>query len=132
MGCNNDLNPESTEAPLSESPVPTPTEPPNNPPIVEITSPADGSIFMCDGYDPVLYATITFQGTAMDQEDEDGTLLVEWFSSTDGKLGEGRDMTARVHMQETCNESIDITLRVTDSESLYTEVTIQIYLYIVC
>jgi hypothetical protein len=102
-------------------------------PFVSIDSPSDGYIVMAEGSDANgLYKTITFEGTATDQEDDDNTLLVEWFSSTDGKLGEGRTLTTRVHMTEPCSQQIDITLRVTDSAANVTEVSIQIVLYIVC
>ena len=135
FNCNINSGPPPTEEPSPTSttePSPTPTEVPNDPPAAEITSPENNSIFMCDGYDYEDYATISFVGTATDQEDADNTLLVEWFSSTDGKLGEGRELTAHVHMTETCNQTINITLRITDSGSLVTEVSIRIYLYVVC
>ena len=88
---------------------------------------------MTEGRDEVGdYKTITFRGTATDYEDDDQTLLVEWFASTDGKLGEGRELTTRLHMTENCAQNIDITLRVTDSDDNVTEYGIQITLYYVC
>jgi hypothetical protein len=104
----------------------------NTPPTAVITSPENNDIFMCEGTDEGgLYKTLTLQGTATDEEDDDEALLVEWFSSTDGKLGEGRELIARVHMTEPIDQYIDITLRVTDSGGLSTEFGIQIILYIV-
>jgi hypothetical protein len=104
----------------------------NSPPTAVITSPQHEDLFMCDGEDEGgLYKTLTLQGTAADEEDDDATLLVEWFSSTDGKLGEGRELTARVHMTEPVNQIIYITLRVTDSKGLSTEFGIQIGLHVV-
>ena len=104
-----------------------------NSPTAQIDSPLDGALFMVEGSDIIgPYKTLTFEATATDLEDDDNSLLVEWFASTDGKLGEGRELTTRVHMTENCSQSINITLRVTDSHANVTEVIIQIVLYYVC
>ncbi len=103
------------------------------PPFAQIDEPSNGAVFMTEGVDAQgEYKTITFRGTATDPEDDDATLLVEWSSGTDGKLGEGRVLTARVHMTETCTQQISITLRVTDSDGHATEYPIQIHLYYIC
>lgn len=101
------------------------------PPTATILAPPDGQLYMIDT-GPGQGKTFDFRAEATDPEDDDATLLVEWFSSTDGKLGEGRELTARVHMTEPCDQAIVITLRVTDSAGNVTEDTITVSLYYVC
>jgi len=59
-----------------------PPPPENDPPVVSITSPVDGSIFDY-GF------TIDFAGTASDTEDGDLTATLVWTSSIDGQIGTG-------------------------------------------
>ena len=102
-------------------------------PSAKILEPPDGQMFMIDT-GPGQGKTFDFRAEASDPEDDDATLLVEWFSSTDGKLGEGRELTARVHMDESSFEDtqdIEITLRVTDSAGNVTVDTITVTLYYV-
>ena len=56
--------------------------PPNEPPIVSITSPADGSTFDFG-------VAIPFEGTAIDSEDGDLTVNLVWISSIDDQIGTG-------------------------------------------
>jgi len=103
------------------------------PPSAKILEPPDGQMFMIDT-GPGQGKTFDFRAEASDPEDDDATLLVEWFSSTDGKLGEGRELTARVHMDESSFEDtqdIEISLRVTDSAGNVTVDTITVTLYYV-
>ena len=103
------------------------------PPSAAILAPPDGQMFMTEGADDDgEYKTFEFRADASDPEDDDATLLVEWFSSTDGKLGEGRELTARVHMTEPCHQAIVITLLVTDSSGNVSVDTITVTLYYVC
>jgi len=60
----------------------TPAPPPNDPPNVSITSPADGSTFESG-------TNISFVGTASDPEDGDLTASLVWSSSIDGSIGTG-------------------------------------------
>jgi len=60
----------------------TPPPPPNDTPIVSITSPADGSTFASG-------ATILFAGSASDTEDGDLTASLAWTSDIDGPIGTG-------------------------------------------
>ncbi|PKB83944.1 MAG: hypothetical protein BZY88_01145 [SAR202 cluster bacterium Io17-Chloro-G9] len=58
------------------------TPPPNDVPVVTITSPADGSTFDSG-------SSIDFAGTASDTEDGDLTASLAWSSSIDGDIGTG-------------------------------------------
>ena len=58
-------------------------------------------------------------------------MQVEWFSSSDGKLGEGRSLTSLVHMTERPSQDITITLRVTDSSGNVSEDSVVVNLYII-
>lgn len=77
--------------------------PPNNPPTVSITSPADGSTFDTG-------ATILFQGTASDTEDGDLTASLVWTSSINGQIGTGGSFSTTLS-----NGTHTITTAVTDS-----------------
>ena len=61
--------------------------PPNDPPIVNITSPLDGSTHPSG-------SNILFQGTAMDTEDGDISASLSWNSSIDGVIGAGASFSA--------------------------------------
>ncbi|MCH8024589.1 MAG: S8 family serine peptidase [Candidatus Marinimicrobia bacterium] len=77
--------------------------PPNDPPTVSITSPADGSSF-----DPG--ATVLFEGSASDTEDGDLTASLVWTSNIDGQIG------ARGSFSTTLSDGDHtITAEVTDS-----------------
>ena len=54
----------------------------NNPPVVGITSPADGAVFAST-------TAISFSGSASDQEDGNLTSSLVWTSSLDGEIGYG-------------------------------------------
>ncbi|MFQ5860631.1 MAG: S8 family serine peptidase [Dehalococcoidia bacterium] len=77
--------------------------PPNDAPVVSITSPADGSTFQSG-------ATILFEGTASDTEDGDLSASIAWNSSIDGSLGTGASVTAVLS-----DGNHTITASVTDS-----------------
>jgi len=79
------------------------TTPPNEPPTVSITSPADGSIFDSG-------ATILFEGTASDPEDIDLTASLVWTSSIDGQIGIGGNFST-----DLSDGTHTITVDVTDS-----------------
>ena len=81
------------------------TTPPNEPPTVSITSPADGSIFDSG-------ATILFEGTASDPEDIDLTASLVWTSSIDGQIGIGGNFST-----DLSDGTHTITVDVTDSGS---------------
>lgn len=103
------------------------------PPQATIGFPAEGDRFQVDGHDGTgNYKDLTLQATATDPEDDDGTLLLEWFSDTDGKLGEGHDLDARIHMTEQCAQDITIRLEVTDSDQNMTPDEVTINLWYVC
>lgn len=103
------------------------------PPQATIDFPGEGDRFQVDGYDQVgNYKDLTLQATATDPEDDDATLLIEWFSDTDGKLGEGNDLEARIHMTEQCGQDITIRLEVTDSDQNTTPDEVTINLWYVC
>ncbi|MBI3092592.1 MAG: S8 family serine peptidase [Candidatus Tectomicrobia bacterium] len=77
--------------------------PQNNPPVVSITSPADGATFASG-------ATILFEGTASDTEDGDLTAVLAWSSSIDGPLGTGGSFSTTLS-----DGNHTITASVTDS-----------------
>jgi subtilisin family serine protease len=77
--------------------------PPNNLPIVSITSPAGGSVF--DYGVPIL-----FSGSASDQEDGDVSANLVWTSDRDGEIGNGSSF-----QQFVTGGTHNITARVTDS-----------------
>ncbi|MGD8519020.1 MAG: S8 family serine peptidase [Anaerolineae bacterium] len=77
--------------------------PANNPPVVEITSPDDGSIFVSG-------STIDFQGTASDAEEGDLTAGLVWVSNLDGEIGTGDSVSSSLG-----DGSHTITASVTDS-----------------
>ena len=77
--------------------------PPNDPPTVSITSPADGSTFDSG-------ATVLFEGSASDTEDGDLTASLVWTSNIDGQIG------ARGSFATTLSDGDHtITAEVTDS-----------------
>ena len=77
--------------------------PPNDPPTVSITSPADGSSF-----DPG--ATVLFEGSASDTEDGDLTASLVWTSNIDGQIGTGGSFSTTLS-----DGDHTITAEVTDS-----------------
>ncbi len=81
----------------------TPSPPPNEPPTVFITSPADGSTFDSG-------TTIDFAGTASDTEDGDLTASLVWTSNIDGNIGTGGSISAILS-----DGTHTITASVTDS-----------------
>jgi hypothetical protein len=64
-----------------------PPLPPNDAPVVTITSPADGSAFASG-------ATILFAGIASDTEDGDLAADLAWTSNIDGSIGTGGSVSA--------------------------------------
>lgn len=66
------------------APPPPPPPPDNDSPVVNISSPVDGST-------PVSGASISFAGSATDTEDDDATLTasISWSSNIDGNIGIG-------------------------------------------
>lgn len=80
-----------------------PPPPPNYPPVVTITSPADGSTFDSG-------ATILFEGTASDTEDRDLTANLAWTSDIDGPIGTGGSFSTTLS-----DGNHTITASVTDS-----------------
>jgi len=81
----------------------TPAPPPNDPPTVSITSPADGEIFSSG-------SSISFAGTASDTEDGDLTVGLSWTSSIDGSIGAGASFSYALS-----DGTHTITASVTDS-----------------
>lgn len=79
----------------------------NNPPVVAITAPADGSSF--NQGDPV-----TFTGTANDTEDGNISASINWSSNLDGPLGSGSSITTSTLSTGTHT----VTASATDSGSL--------------
>ncbi|MCL7454773.1 MAG: S8 family serine peptidase, partial [Anaerolineae bacterium] len=77
--------------------------PANEPPMVSITSPADGSSFGSGD-------TILFTGTASDLEDGDLTDSLAWTSSIDGPIGMGGSVSATLS-----DGTHAVTASVTDS-----------------
>ena len=84
----------------------TPDGPLNQPPVVAITAPADGSAFASQ-------ASITFAGSASDSEDGDLTAALIWTSDIDGPIGTGGNFSAMLSVG-----SHTITASVTDSGNL--------------
>ena len=82
-----------------------PQPPPNDPPTVSITSPADGFIFESG-------ATIPFEGTASDTEDGNLTASLVWTSNIDGQIGTGGSFSKTLS-----DGNHAITAEVTDSGS---------------
>ncbi|MHC5075083.1 MAG: S8 family peptidase [Planctomycetota bacterium] len=80
-----------------------PGDPQNEPPVVSITNPADGSEFDA-GTD------ILFQGTADDTEDGDITAGLVWTSNFDGQIGTGGSFST----SSLSDETHTITASVTD------------------
>jgi hypothetical protein len=75
----------------------------NNPPVVSITSPANGGTFNSG-------ATILFEGTASDTEDDDLTASLVWTSSINGQIGTGGSFSTTLS-----DGTHTITASVTDS-----------------
>ena len=70
-------------APMGTGPIESPRGGDGNAaPVVTITSPADGSIFLSGDL-------VSFSGTAIDNEDGDIGAVLEWASSIDGPIGMG-------------------------------------------
>jgi serine protease len=80
------------------------TPPDNTPPVVEITSPADGATFT-EG------DTVTFNGAASDAEDGSLSDGISWTSSLDGSLGSGASVSAALSVG-----THTITASVTDAD----------------
>jgi hypothetical protein len=80
------------------------TPPDNTPPVVEITSPADGATFT-EG------DTVTFNGAASDAEDGNLSDGISWASSLDGSLGSGASVSAALSVG-----THTITASVTDAD----------------
>jgi subtilisin len=80
-----------------------PPGPVNQPPIVSIDSPADGSTFDSG-------ATIDFEGTASDSEDGDLTSSLDWVSNLGGPIGTGGSFSTPLS-----DGNHTITASVTDS-----------------
>jgi len=78
----------------------------NQPPVVAITAPADGSAFASQ-------ASITFAGSASDSEDGDLTADLFWMSDIDGPIGTGGNFSAVLN-----EGSHTITASVIDSGNL--------------
>lgn len=78
-------------------------EPINDPPLVSITTPADGSTFGSG-------ATIDFTGTASDTEDGNLTGNLTWISNIDGQIGTGGGFSATL-----TDGAHNISASVTDS-----------------
>ena len=81
--------------------------PVNNPPVVTITNPANGSTY-------VVGSNIIFTGTAVDPEDGVISNLIQWSSSIDGALGIG----ASININTLSLGTHIITAIVTDSGGL--------------
>jgi hypothetical protein len=81
-----------------------PGEPQNEPPTVNITSPANGSEFDSG-------ANISFQGNASDNEDGNITASLVWTSNHDGQIGTGGSFSTSLS-----DETHTITASVTDSD----------------
>ncbi len=102
-------------------------------PQATILNPPGGQSYQSEGHDGQSnYIDLDLQALATDYEDDDATLLVEWFAETEGKLGEGANLTARIHMTEQCSQSIEITLQVTDSDNNMTPDQVTIIIWYVC
>ncbi len=87
----------------------------NTPPVVTITSPADGSGYLVGG-------SITFAGTANDAEDGNLSAEIQWNSSIDGVLGAGSSLVVNTLSVGTHS----ITASVSDSASASGSVSIAI------
>ena len=81
--------------------------PVNNPPVVTIISPANGSIY-------VVGSNVIFTGTAVDPEDGVISNLIQWTSSIDGVLGSG----ALININTLSLGTHIITATITDSGGL--------------
>jgi subtilisin len=89
-----------------ECEVADPPPPPNTPPAVSISSPTDGSTFTTDD-------TITFTGSALDEEDGDVGDDLVWTSSLQGEIGAGASFSSSL-----AEGTHTITAAATDSEGL--------------
>ena len=89
-----------------------PPSPVNNPPVVTVNSPADGSTFASG-------ANILFEGTASDVEDGDLTANLVWTSDEDGQIGTGGSFSAILSDgQHTITASVTDSGDLTDSDSI--------------
>ena len=89
-------------------------EAPNTPPVIAITSPADGGSFEQG-------SAVTFVGSANDTEDGDLSSVIQWSSDQDGSLGSGVSVLSTLTLG-----SHVITASVTDSDSATSTVTISL------
>jgi hypothetical protein len=95
--------PEPTVEPTSEpdGPDPTETQFPDEPPEVEIRSPADRSTRVTDGEDEQgAYATVVLDGTASDDRDPPEFLAYAWSSSIGGGLADAATATVRLYVPD--------------------------------
>ncbi len=108
-----------------------PSEPPGNePPAAAITFPPDLSSHTAS-FDPeagLFGAAIAFTADATDPNGD--PITVEWFSSDEGLLGTGANLTATVHTIGSDSSQPFITVRVTDQWGQVTESQIQIIVWI--
>lgn len=110
-------------------------------PTARIDSPENDVIIYADTYDGTYwYKNVTLVGTAMDVEDADSTLTVQWFSDIEGSLGSTSvngstgetSITAKLTVRDGCGTSHMITMRVTDSAGNISEDQIRIRMALLC
>ncbi len=113
----------------------------NLPPSAQITSPANGAIFMADSWDGThWYKQITFTGVVGDADNPINTLNVQWLSNRQGSLGTPSvnpitgvtSITANIRVFDPCGSSHTITLRATDPAGNTAEDQITIFVSILC
>ncbi len=92
--------------------------PPNQPPVVDITSPAGGTSYNCP-------ATVGFTGTASDPEDGDRTSLISWTEGA-SQFGTGGSASKDYTCTQTGNHTITASVTDSDGASASDTVTINI------
>jgi hypothetical protein len=90
------------------------TDPGDASPVVSITAPSSGSIF-ANG------ESITFTGSAIDEEDGDISSTIAWSSDIDGALGTGTSISVTLSMN-----SHTVTAAATDSKNAETSTSIAV------
>lgn len=104
----------------------------DTPPFINITSPADNTVFYVMEEDAQgWYVDLTLRASASDAEDPPGTLPVSWSSDVQAALGEGLELAARLYLYSSPTTVHVITARVQDSAGHTSQDSIRVLVSII-
>ena len=100
----------------------------NSVPLLQIIEPLPGAYHVADQADDQgLYAFVRLLAHVSDREDDPADLTVQWTSSIEGALGEGKEIMVKLHTDQPCVEQPNtISATVTDSDGNRTEQSVTI------